>query len=99
MNTFSFLNELEKIIKDRLQNPKKSSYTNLLAQEGALKIAKKLGEEGVEVSLASMCENDERLTSEAADLIYHLLVLLAVRGIPFSGVVNELKKRNKSMNP
>ena len=96
MNTFSFLNELEKIIKDRLQNPKESSYTNFLAQEGVPKIAKKLGEEGVEVSLASVCENDRRLTSEAADLIYHLLVLLAVRGISFSDVVNELRKRNKS---
>ncbi len=96
MNTFSFLNELEKIIKDRLQNPKESSYTNFLAQEGVPKIAKKLGEEGVEVSLASVCENDKRLTSEAADLIYHLLVLLAVRGISFSDVVNELRKRNKS---
>ena len=96
MNTFSFLNELEKIIKDRLQNPKESSYTNFLAQEGVPKIAKKLGEEGVEVSLASVCENDKRLTSEAADLIYHLLVLLAVRGISFSDVVNELRKRNMS---
>ena len=96
MNTFSFLNELEKIIKDRLQNPKESSYTNFLAQEGVPKIAKKLGEEGVEVSLASVCENDKQLTSEAADLIYHLLVLLAVRGISFSDVVNELRKRNKS---
>ncbi|SVB49435.1 uncharacterized protein METZ01_LOCUS202289 [marine metagenome] len=96
MNTFSFLNELEKIIKDRLQNPKESSYTNFLAQEGVPKIAKKLGEEGVEVSLASVCENDKRLTSEAADLIYHLLVLLAVRGISFSDVVDELRKRNKS---
>ena len=96
MNTLSFLDELEKIIKDRLQNPKESSYTNFLAQEGVPKIAKKLGEEGVEVSLASVCENDKRLTSEAADLIYHLLVLLAVRGISFSDVVNELRKRNKS---
>ena len=96
MNTFSFLDELEKIIEDRLRNPKESSYTNFLAQEGVPKIAKKLGEEGVEVSLASVCENDKRLTSEAADLIYHLLVLLAVRGISFSDVVNELRKRNKS---
>jgi len=96
LSAFSFLNELEKIIKDRLQNPKESSYTNLLAQEGTLKIAKKLGEESTEVALAGVCENDERLTSEAADLIYHLLLLLAMRGIPFSEVVNELRKRNKS---
>jgi phosphoribosyl-ATP pyrophosphohydrolase len=96
LNTFSFLDELEKIIEDRLRNPKESSYTNLLAQKGVPKIAKKLGEEGVEVSLAGVCENDKRLTSEAADLIYHLLVLLAVRGISFSDVVDELRKRNKS---
>jgi len=95
LNVLSFLNELEGIIEERLQNPKDSSYTNLLAKEGPLKIAKKLGEEGIEVSLAGACENKERLTSEAADLIYHLLVLLAVRGISLSDVVDELKKRHQ----
>jgi phosphoribosyl-ATP pyrophosphohydrolase len=70
-----------------------SSYTRQLLDGGAAKCARKLGEEAVETILAALGGNDEELTGEAADLIYHLLVLLEVRQVPFADVLRRLEAR------
>ncbi len=70
-----------------------TSYTKSLLDKGVPACAKKLGEEATETVIAALSESDERLCSEAADLIYHLLVLLEARGIPFQSVLNELDRR------
>jgi phosphoribosyl-ATP pyrophosphohydrolase len=66
-----------------------------LLGSGVPKISQKLGEEAVEVVVAANSEDDERLASEAADLLYHLLVLLEARGVPLAAVWQELEKRKK----
>jgi len=95
MDRIEFLNTLEGIIEDRLRNPTEGSYTARLAAEGELKVAQKLGEEGVEVALSAVAESPERLTEEAADLVYHLLVLLKMRGLSLGAVADELERRHK----
>jgi phosphoribosyl-ATP pyrophosphohydrolase len=77
-----------------LNSPRAGSYTASLAEAGSLRVAKKLGEEAVEVALAAVAESPERLTEEAADLIYHLLVLLRLRGLKLENIVSELIKRH-----
>lgn len=96
MERIEFLNTLESIIEDRLRNPTEGSYTARLAAEGELKVAQKLGEEGVEVALSAVAESPARLTEEAADLLYHLLVLLKMRGLSLSAVTEELERRHKN---
>ena len=63
------------------------------------KVAQKLGEEGVELALAAVIESDTRVKEEAADLIFHLLLLLALRGIPLQEVVAELEQRHDQRRP
>ena len=75
------LDALERIIRERKQNPPPDSYTARLFAQGVEEIAKKVGEEGIEVVLAAMRQSDERLISEVADLIYHVLVLLVARDV------------------
>ncbi len=70
-----------------------SSYTKSLLDKGVAACAKKLGEEAAETVIAAVSESEERLLSEAADLIYHLLVLLEARNIPFESVLSELDRR------
>jgi phosphoribosyl-AMP cyclohydrolase / phosphoribosyl-ATP pyrophosphohydrolase len=94
MKDLSFLHTLEGIIADRLQNPSGESYTARLAARGVTKVAQKLGEEGVELALAAVAESNERVTEEAADLLYHLLLLLAVRGVTLAEVVAALERRH-----
>jgi phosphoribosyl-ATP pyrophosphohydrolase len=62
---------------------------------GVAKVSQKVGEEAVEVVVAANSEDDERLASEAADLLYHLLVLLQARGVPLDVVLQELENRGK----
>ena len=83
------------IINDRRQNPSEKSYTSSLFAGGLQKIAQKVGEEGTEVVIAALAQNDQRLIEEVADLTYHTLVLLAARGLTPSDVVAELQKRHK----
>jgi phosphoribosyl-ATP pyrophosphohydrolase/phosphoribosyl-AMP cyclohydrolase len=71
------------------------SYTAQLLAGGVAKISQKVGEEAVEVVVAANSEDDERLASEAADLLYHLLVLLQARGVPLDVVWKELERREK----
>ena len=90
-----FLAELERVIVQRLEDAPDGSYTARLAAQGALKVAQKLGEEGVELALAGAAQDRARVTAEAADLVYHLLVLLAVRELGLVDVVNELERRHR----
>ncbi len=88
--------ELFSIIKERKVNPPAGSYTASLFAEGEAKICKKLVEESVEVLLAVRGEGDRRVVEEAADLIYHLFVLLAMRGIALEDVEAELRRRRRA---
>ena len=91
----NFLNTLEKIIQDRLDDPRPESYTARLAEGGELRAAKKLAEEAAEVALAAVAESPARLTEESADLLYHLLVLLRMRGLSLESVVSVLEGRHR----
>jgi len=93
-NNLEFLSTLESIIVDRLTNPSQESYTAALVGMGPKRIAQKVGEEAVEVALASVDGDRSETVSEAADLIYHLLVLLNNQGISLDEVVNELESRH-----
>ena len=99
MSRTDFLETLQSIIVDRLENPVEGSYTTRLASLGTLKVAQKFGEESVELTLASVAESDGRVTDEAADVLYHLIVLLAQRGIDLSEVVEELERRHERASP
>jgi phosphoribosyl-AMP cyclohydrolase / phosphoribosyl-ATP pyrophosphohydrolase len=88
-----FLGYLEKLIQSRKRELPAGSYTTRLFQEGLPKIAKKLGEEAVEV-VVSAGQSREQSAQESADLLYHLLVFLTQREIPISDVVEELKRRH-----
>ena len=94
MDQIEFLATLQTVIQERLRNPTDSSYTARLAEGGEKKVAQKLGEEAVEVVVAAMAEDASRLTEEAADLLYHLLVLLSVKGLSIADVVGELERRH-----
>jgi len=83
------------VIEDRKQNPSQSSYTASLLAKGLPKIAQKVGEEGTEVVVAALAQDDQRLIEEIADLTYHTLVLLSARGLTPAQVVSELEKRHK----
>jgi phosphoribosyl-ATP pyrophosphohydrolase len=91
----SFLHDLETIIKDRKANPRPGSYTAGLFSAGEDEIVKKIGEEAVEVILATKGQGQERLLSEVADLFYHTLVLLAARGLSLREVEAELEQRHR----
>ena len=83
------------IINDRKSNPVETSYTSRLLAEGLPKIAQKVGEEGTEVIVAALAQNDQRLVEEVADLTYHVLVLLSARGLTPAHILTELEKRHK----
>lgn len=89
------LAELQEVIQQREREMPEGSYTTTLFNKGVKKIAQKVGEEALEVALASVNESDERVASEAADLLYHLLVLLAARKVPLGSVAKELASRRK----
>ncbi len=90
-----FLYELEELMISRKKELPKGSYTSTLYMEGIDKIAQKLGEEAVELVIASKNEDQGEIIFESADLIYHLLVLLAEKEIPLDRVIGELKTRSK----
>lgn len=91
---FGFIGELERVIDSRLKDGDTESYTAQLASEGSLRIAQKIGEEGVEVALAATQEDQHALLGEAADLVYHLLVLLKSRESSFADVAERLAARH-----
>jgi phosphoribosyl-ATP pyrophosphohydrolase len=89
----SVLEELYAVICDRRDNPTAASYTASLFTAGEDEIFKKVGEEAVEVILAAKGQGKERVVSETADLLYHLLVLLAQQGVTLDEVAAELRGR------
>ena len=88
------LSELQALIADRKQNPKPGSYTNRLLDEGIPKIAQKVGEEAVEVIVASLSQTRDLQIGEISDLFYHTLVLMAHQGITLDDVYAELARRH-----
>lgn len=85
---------LEEVIKDRKNNPVKGSYTTSLFESGINKIAQKVGEEAVELVIESKDDNKDLFLNEAADLMYHYLVLLTTKGFSLEDVTEILKKRH-----
>ena len=91
----SFLTDLEAVIASRQHADPKSSYTASLFARGVKRIAQKVGEEGVESALAAMAGDREELKNEAADLIFHLLVLLRSQDLQLNDVIEVLKSRHQ----
>lgn len=87
------LGDVFRVISDRMINPKEGSYTNYLFGKGLDKILKKVGEEACEVVIASKNGSSTEIKAEIADLIYHVMVLLAERGMTLEDVYGELKQR------
>lgn len=90
-----YLFDLEKVIHDRKTNPQENSYTSKLFAKGINKMAQKVGEEAVELVIEAKDENTELFKNEAADLMYHFLVLLAAKNVSLKDVITTLKQRKK----
>ena len=95
-NDLAFLRTLEAVIADRIANPDRNSYTASLAASGRQRIAQKVGEEAVELALASVAGNREEVIDEAADLVYHLLVMLRMQDLDLGSVAARLQERHRS---
>lgn len=94
-NNADFLFELEKTIADRKNNPNEKSYTSSLFKKGINKIAQKVGEEATELVIEAKDDNDELFLGEAADLLFHYLILLRAKNKNLDQVIEVLKKRQK----
>jgi len=91
----SFLSNLEQVIRDRKENPTDKSYTASLFAKGINKVAQKVGEEAVELVIEAKDNNDHLFINEAADLLFHYLILLQAKGFTLEDVVSTLKDRHK----
>ncbi|MFN3807221.1 bifunctional phosphoribosyl-AMP cyclohydrolase/phosphoribosyl-ATP diphosphatase HisIE [Asticcacaulis sp.] len=89
-----FMGHLAAVVKDRAKAPPADSYTARLMQKGVAKIAQKVGEEGLETALAGRCGDLDELHNEAADLLYHLSVLLMARDTTLEAVMDILRERH-----
>lgn len=89
----SVLEEVYDVVEDRRKNPKEGSYTNYLFDKGIDKVLKKVGEETAEVIIAAKNPESDELRYEAADLLYHLTVLLVQKGLKWEDIFKELKNR------
>ncbi len=89
-----FLAQLDQVVADRIKSGDKSSYTVRLVQEGVARVAQKVGEEGVETALAALQKNAREFTGEAADLLYHLIVLLRAKKLSLTDAIAVLEKRH-----
>lgn len=87
------VSQVQTVVLDRKVNPKEGSYTNYLFDKGIDKILKKVGEENAETIIAAKNNSKEEIQYETADLIYHLTVMLIDRGLRWSDIYEELKKR------
>jgi phosphoribosyl-ATP pyrophosphohydrolase/phosphoribosyl-AMP cyclohydrolase len=94
-DAFAFLEQLESIIAQRISDRPEGSYTAKLWAEGKGRLAQKVGEEGVEVALAAVTQSPAALLGEAADLVFHLALLLKSRDLSLADVVAELQRRHK----
>ncbi len=95
VNEGNFMDTLEKLIHDYRQNPKEGSYTSSLFKKGINKIAQKVGEEAVELIIEAKDEDADLFKNEAADLMYHFLVLLSAKGFRFGDIVSVLEQRHR----
>jgi phosphoribosyl-AMP cyclohydrolase / phosphoribosyl-ATP pyrophosphohydrolase len=93
--SLDFLKQLQDLIDTRKSEMPEGSYTTKLFKKGINKIAQKVGEEAVELVIESKDDNDELFLNEAADLMYHLLVLLTEKGFRLEDVVKILESRHK----
>ena len=93
--SIAFLAKLEGVIEQRAAEKPEASYTARLLEKGISRVAQKVGEEGVEVALAGVQDGEQKVIEESADLVFHLLVLLRAREIPFDKVVRELEGRHR----
>lgn len=93
--SIDFLKQLQDLIDTRKAEMPEGSYTTKLFEKGINKIAQKVGEEAVELVIESKDNNDELFLNEAADLMYHLLVLLTAKGFRLEDVVQILESRHK----
>jgi phosphoribosyl-ATP pyrophosphohydrolase/phosphoribosyl-AMP cyclohydrolase len=91
----AFLARLEQVIAQRARQKPETSYTAKLLDKGVARVAQKVGEEGVELALAAVAENEQKVIDESADLLFHLLVLLRARGVALAQVVRTLEARHK----
>ena len=91
----SFLYTLQDIILDRKASPVPGSYTARLFAAGEDEIMKKIGEEAMEMIIAANGQGNKRLISETADLLYHVLVMLAERNLSLAQVETELERRHR----
>ncbi len=89
-----FLQQLEAIIQDRKNNPSDKSYTTSLFNKGINKVAQKVGEEAVELVIEAKDDNADLFLGEAADLMYHYLVLLVAKGHTLNEVIAVLQERH-----
>ncbi|PWH12177.1 MAG: phosphoribosyl-ATP diphosphatase [Anaerolineae bacterium] len=89
------LNDLYTTILDRKNNPKPGSYTNSLFDSGLPRIAQKVGEEATEAIVAALAQDNARLVEEIADLAYHVLVLMAAKGLTPQDILDELARRHR----
>jgi phosphoribosyl-ATP pyrophosphohydrolase/phosphoribosyl-AMP cyclohydrolase len=92
----AFLATLERVIAERMATQPEGSYTAKLLSEGTRRIAQKVGEEGLELALASVTQSDDEVVGEAADLLYHLLLLLKARHLLLPRIIAELEARHES---
>lgn len=90
----AFLGRLEQVIAERIATRPPGSYTAKLLAQGTRRIAQKVGEEGLELALAAVAQSDGEIIGEAADLFYHTLLLLKVKGLSLSQVAAELETRH-----
>ena len=89
------IEQLEKIIADRKNNPSDASYTSSLLKKGVNKVAQKVGEEAVELVIESKDDDKEKFLAEAADLLFHYLVLIQLKDFELKDVVKVLAERHK----
>lgn len=90
----SFLATLESVVSDRIARSPEGSYTAELFAKGPGRVAQKIGEEGVELALAAVGDDDAKVVAESADLVYHLVLLLRQRGLSLADVAAELELRH-----
>lgn len=91
----AFLAKLEDVIAQRATDKPEASYTARLLEKGIARVAQKVGEEGVELALAGAAQGEDKVVEEAADLLFHMLVLLRARGVSLSQVVSQLESRHQ----
>ncbi len=87
------LDDLAETIARRAEASAGQSYTRSLLERGAAHCARKFGEEAIELAIAAAAQDDDHVRAEAADVLYHLLVVLHARGVAFQSVMNELQSR------